>query len=110
MMTAVRSDEDGNTMTMCGESANIAVERRMKLKTLSWDEMMRIFAQRPRYLRSGSLATILLCCAYQLVLTKMNDWTRQDCCKEAWNDSNSLGLVQATFFKTAANCNMVFEV
>jgi hypothetical protein len=36
----------------------------------------------------------------------MNDWTWHDCCKEACNHLNSLGLVQA---KTIANWNKVFR-
>jgi hypothetical protein len=39
----------------------------------------------------------------------MNDWTWHNCCKEACNRLNSLGLVLATFFKTIANWNKVFR-
>jgi hypothetical protein len=122
MRTAVStsSDEDGNTTTLLrGESAKLAVERRIKLlqtvheKEDSWRNIVmgrdeenfctkaEIFEIRQR--------AIFLCCAYQLALTKMNDWTWHDCCKEACNRLNSLGLVQATFFKTIANWNKVFR-
>jgi hypothetical protein len=66
MRTAVSSDENGNTTTLRGESAKLAVERRIKLlqtvheKEDSWrnivmGKMKRTFARRPRFLRSGSV-------------------------------------------------------
>ena len=50
-----------------------------------------------------------LCCAYQLALANMNKVTWRDCCKQACTFLNSLGLKQATFFKTVANWNKVFR-
>ena len=66
MRTAVGSDEDGNTAMLCGESAKLAVERRIKLlqtvreKEDSWQNIAmgrdkENFAQRSRFLRSGSV-------------------------------------------------------
>ena len=43
-----------------------------------------------------------LCCAFQLALENMNQWTWQDCCREACKRLNSLGMNQATFYKTIA--------
>ena len=119
MRRAVSGDEDGNTMTLCGESAEATVKRRIKLlqsvheKEDNWRSIVmgrdeedfctkaEIFEIRQR--------ALFLCCSYQLALTKMNDWTWHDCCKEACNRLNSLGLVQATFYKTIANWNKVFR-
>ncbi|KAI2492861.1 hypothetical protein MHU86_21674 [Fragilaria crotonensis] len=50
-----------------------------------------------------------LCCAYQLALENMNRWTWQDCCREACKRLNSLGMNQATFYKTIAEWNGVFR-
>jgi hypothetical protein len=50
-----------------------------------------------------------LCLAYQLALTNMNRWTWHECCKEACKTLNSLGMKQATFYKTVAQWNIVFR-
>ncbi|KAI2509106.1 hypothetical protein MHU86_5354 [Fragilaria crotonensis] len=50
-----------------------------------------------------------LCCAYQLALKHMNQWTWQDCCREACQCLNNLGMSQATFYKTVAEWNGVFR-
>jgi hypothetical protein len=50
-----------------------------------------------------------LCCAYQLALENMNRWTWQDCCREACKHLNSLGMNQATFYKTIAEWNGIFR-
>ena len=50
-----------------------------------------------------------LCLAYQLALQHMNSWTWHDCCKESCNRLNSLGMNQATFYKTIAQWNMIFR-
>ena len=50
-----------------------------------------------------------LCCAYKMALTNMNRVTWHDCCKRACRVLNSLGLKQATFFKTVANWNKIFR-
>jgi hypothetical protein len=50
-----------------------------------------------------------LCCAYQLALDKMNQWTWEDCCREACKRLNSLGMNQATFYKTISEWNGVFR-
>ena len=39
----------------------------------------------------------------------MNLWTWHDCCKESCNRLNSLGMNQATFYKTIAQWNMIFR-
>ena len=52
---------------------------------------------------------MFLCCAYQLAIERMNQWTWHECCKEACELFNSLGLDQATFFKTVANWTIVFR-
>ncbi|KAI2490640.1 hypothetical protein MHU86_23939 [Fragilaria crotonensis] len=53
---------------------------------------------------------IFLCLAYQLVaLTNMNEWTWHHCCKVACQTLNSLGMHQATFFKTIAQWNIIFR-
>ena len=44
-----------------------------------------------------------------MALTNMNKVTWHDCCKRACQVLNSLGLKQATFFKTVANWNKVFR-
>ena len=122
MRTAVSStgrDEDGNTMTLSGESAKEALERRIKLlltvheKEDSWRTIV-MGRDEENYCTKAEIFEIrqralFLCCAYQLALSKMNDWTWHDCCREACNRLNSLGLVQATFFKTIANWNKVFR-
>jgi hypothetical protein len=50
-----------------------------------------------------------LCCAYKMALSNMNRVTWHDCCKRACQFLNSLGLKQATFFKTVANWNKIFR-
>ncbi|KAI2513104.1 hypothetical protein MHU86_1396 [Fragilaria crotonensis] len=50
-----------------------------------------------------------LCCAYQNALEKMNQWTWEDCCREACKQLNSLGMTQATFYKTVSEWNGVFR-
>jgi hypothetical protein len=50
-----------------------------------------------------------LCLAYQLALANMNEWTWHRCCKVACQTLNSLGMHQATFYKTVAQWNMVFR-
>jgi hypothetical protein len=50
-----------------------------------------------------------LCLAYQLALANMNQWTWHECCKVACKTLNSLGMYQATFYKTVAQWNMVFR-
>ncbi|KAI2489045.1 hypothetical protein MHU86_25554 [Fragilaria crotonensis] len=49
-----------------------------------------------------------LCLAYQLALQKMNQWTWQDCCKEACSRFNDLGMQQATFYRTIAEWNIIY--
>jgi hypothetical protein len=84
MRRAVSGDEDGNTITLCGESAETAVKRRIKLlqnvheKEDNWRSIVmgrdeenfctkaEIFEIRQR--------ALFLCCAYQLALTE-NDGT-----------------------------------
>ena len=51
-----------------------------------------------------------LCYAYQLALSKMNEWTWQDCCAEACKLLYSLGMKQASFYKTIAKWNIVFHL
>ena len=53
---------------------------------------------------------VLLCLAYQLALAHMNEWTWHHCCKVACQTLNSLGMHQATFFKTVAQWNIVFRM
>jgi hypothetical protein len=43
---------------------------------------------------------MFLCCAYQLALGKMNQWTWEDCCGEACRRLKSLGMNQVTFYNT----------
>ncbi|KAI2495738.1 hypothetical protein MHU86_18762 [Fragilaria crotonensis] len=50
-----------------------------------------------------------LCLAYQLALQKMNQWTWQDCCKEACSRLNDLGMQQATFYRTIAEWNKIYR-
>jgi hypothetical protein len=50
-----------------------------------------------------------LCFAYQLALTKMNEWTWQDCCTNACQLLNSFRMKQASFYKTVSNWNIAFR-
>jgi hypothetical protein len=101
------------------ESAKAAVERRIKLlQTVhenedSWQNIIvgrdeenfcsksEIFEVRQR--------ALFLCYAYQVTLSKMNGVTWHDCCKEACQHLNSLGLYQATLFKAIAKWNKIFR-
>jgi hypothetical protein len=107
------------TMMFCDETAKEALQRRVRLLqsvhasedgwrnvVLGRDEnsyctKLEVFEIRQR--------STFLCCAYQLALTNMNEQTWHDCCKMACKFLNSLGLGQATFFKTVANWNKVFR-
>jgi hypothetical protein len=50
-----------------------------------------------------------LCLAYQLAIEHLNRWKWQGCCREACKRLNSLGMTQATSFKTVAEWNAVFR-
>ncbi len=52
---------------------------------------------------------MFLCLAYQLALANMNDWTWHQCCKVACTTLNRLGVLQATFYKTVAQWNIIFR-
>jgi hypothetical protein len=52
---------------------------------------------------------MFLCCAYQLALKKMNQWTWKDCCREAYKRLKSLGMNQATFYNTISEWNGVYR-
>jgi hypothetical protein len=50
------------------------------------------------------------CLAYQLALAHMSQWTwHHQCCKEACTTLNNLGMHQATFYTTIAQCNNLFR-
>jgi hypothetical protein len=51
----------------------------------------------------------ILCCAYQLALDHMNDWTWRKCCEEACEQMNRVGLKQATHYKTVTAWNIAFR-
>ncbi len=51
-----------------------------------------------------------LCRAYQLArLSHINQWAWHKCCQEACNELNSLGMMQATCYKTVAAWNMTYR-
>ncbi len=101
MRRAVSGDEDGNTIRLHGESAEAVVKRRIKLLqsvhekednwrsiVMGWDE--ENFCSKAKIFEIRQHA-LFLCCAYQLVLTKMNDWMWHNCsdhskisCRASW--------------------------
>jgi hypothetical protein len=107
------------TSTLINETAQEALERRIKvLQSVHEDEQgwrnvvmgrdsdnyctkLDIFEIRQR--------SIILCCAYKIALTNMNRMTWHECCKGACRMLNSLGIKQATYFKTVANWNKAFR-
>jgi hypothetical protein len=113
-------DGNGKTIPVVVESPQDAVERRIKLLKSchdSEDSRRNVvkgrdadnFCSKVEILEIRQRATIL-CLAYQLALANMNRWTWQDCCQEACNTLNSLGIYnKATFYKTVAEWNMVFR-
>jgi hypothetical protein len=101
------------------ESAKAAVERRIKLlQTVhenedSWQNIIvgrdkEIICSKSEIFEIRQQA-LFLCYVYQVALSKMNGATWHDCCKEACQHLNSLGLYQATFVKTIAKWNMIFR-
>jgi hypothetical protein len=66
------------------------------------------FCTRTEIANIRQIATFL-CCAYQLALEKMNQWTWEDCCREACKQLNSLGMNQATFYKTISEWHGVYR-
>ena len=51
----------------------------------------------------------LLCCAYQLALDNMNEWTWKTCCTEACSQLNRVGITQAKHHETVAQWNIAFR-
>ena len=71
------------------------------MQTTSYCTKSEIFEIRQR--------ATFLCHAYQLALNNMNNWTWHQCCIESCTRLlNSLGLNQASFYKTIANRSQVF--
>jgi hypothetical protein len=102
-----------------GETPQEAVERRIQLLQSvhkhedSWRNVIvgrdaDHFCTKAEIVEIRQRATFL-CCAYQLALEHMNRWTWQDCCREACKRLNSLGMSQATFYKTVSEWNGVFR-
>ena len=52
---------------------------------------------------------LFLCCAYELALTHMNQWTWFKGCQEACDQLNGLGLMQGMCYKTIAGWNKTFR-
>ena len=52
---------------------------------------------------------MILCLAYQTAILQMNKWTWQQCCTEACQQLNQLGLVQATHRRTVQDWNVEFR-
>ncbi len=105
--------------TMDAESPQEAVKRRIiQLQTIhesvdSWRDVVK-GGDADNYLTKAEIFEIrqratFLCLAYQLTLVNMNKWTWLECYKEACKTLNSLGMLQATFYKTVAQWNMVFR-
>ncbi|KAI2493982.1 hypothetical protein MHU86_20556 [Fragilaria crotonensis] len=117
---AVSTDNDGGEARQCSnETAHEAVKRRIGLLQSvhdcedGWRNILigrdeNNFCTKVEIFEIRQRATFL-CCAYQIALTNMNQITWHDCCKQACKVLNSLGLRQATFFKTVANWNKVFR-
>ena len=102
-----------------GETPQEAVERRIQLLQSvhkhedSWRNVIvgrdaDNFCTKAEIVEVRQRATFL-CCAYQLALEHMNRWTWQDCCRETCKRLNSLGMSQATFYKTVSEWNGVFR-
>ncbi|KAI2489704.1 hypothetical protein MHU86_24871 [Fragilaria crotonensis] len=117
---AAVTDNDADVATLCiNETAQEAVRRRIRLLQSvhdSEDGWRNIligrdednFCSKVEIFEIRQRATFL-CCAYQIALTDMNERTWHDCCRQACKFLNSLGLRQATFFKTVANWNKLFR-
>jgi hypothetical protein len=114
-----KPSSSGSLSTIINETPQEAVERRIKLLQSvyesedSWRNVVKggdadNFCTKSEVFEIRQRATFL-CCAYQLALKHMNQWTWHDCCKEACKCLNSFGMNQATFFKTLAQWNIVFR-
>jgi hypothetical protein len=110
----------GGDATKCTESPQEVVEQRIKVlkaANQSEDSWRNIVAGRdPNNFCSKSeifevrQRALFLCCAYQLALEHMNQWTWHECCKQACTRLNaSIGITQATSYKTVANWNILYR-
>ena len=107
-------------VTVCNESPQEAVlERRIRvLKSVykgedSWRNVeigrdADNFCTKAEIFKIRQRATFLRR-AYQLVLSKMNEWTRDKRCQQACDKLNALGMVQATCYTTLASWNMLYQ-
>ena len=101
------------------ETPKEAVERRiraLKLVQKSEDSWRNVIIGRDvdNYCTKAEVFEIcqralFLCCAYQLALTHMTQWTWFKCCQEACDQLNGLGLMQGTCYKTVAGWNKTFR-
>ena len=109
----------GGDATKCTESPQEVVEQRIKVlkaANQSEDSWRNIVAGRdPNNFCSKSeifevrQRALFLCCAYQLALKHMNQWTWHECCKQACTRLNAIGITQATSYKTVANWNILYR-
>ena len=110
---------DDSTGTIVVETSQETMERRISLlKSVhesedSWRNVVMgrdadNFCSKREIFEIRQRATFL-CLAYQLALQHMNSWTWHDCCKETCTRLSSLGMNQATFYKTIAQWNMIFR-
>ena len=53
--------------------------------------------------------SLTLCLAYQIALVNMNVWTWEECCTEACQQLNRLGMEQATHHRTVQDWNNEFR-
>ena len=114
-----RGYDNKSSTTIAGETPQDALNRRILLlqSVHSHEDNWRNvvvgrdadnFCTRTEIANIRQRATFL-CCAYQLALEKMNQWTWEDCCREACKQLNSLGMNQATFYKTISEWHGVYR-